>query len=224
MAAVLTGGRVLSIGLSANEGGVCVTQGGIPFVVLNAGYLGSLLFGALFLLLGTPPAQRGARARRDRRLHGRRRADLRAHVVRLRLHPDGGLRLLLVAVRLRPEVSEWLLAAIGSMSMLYAVADMASDVILRHSGASDAAALARLTHVPALAWGLVWIAVSLAVLVCGGAQARLTRGRAAPPLAQAMTPAARRIETDHGLPICASMAVQSSVGSQRHGPLGGPRE
>jgi len=51
-AAVLTGGRIVSIGISPDEGGVCVTRGGIRFVVLNAGYLGSLLFGALFLVLG----------------------------------------------------------------------------------------------------------------------------------------------------------------------------
>jgi hypothetical protein len=51
------------------------------------------------------------------------------------------------------------------MSVLYAPADIASDVILRHSSASDAAALARLTGIPALAWGVAWIAVSLLVLV-----------------------------------------------------------
>ena len=76
-----------------------------------------------------------------------------------------GLVLLLVAAKLRPAASEWLLAAIGSMSMLYAVADMASDVVFRHAGASDAAALARLTGIPALVWGFIWIGVSLGVLV-----------------------------------------------------------
>ena len=52
LAAVVTGGSVVSIGLSFDEGGVCVTRGGWPFLILNAGYLGSLLWGALFLLLG----------------------------------------------------------------------------------------------------------------------------------------------------------------------------
>src|SRR5574340_141594 len=52
LAAILTGGTIVSIGLNPNEGGVCVTRGGWSFLVLNAGYLGSLLFGALFLLLG----------------------------------------------------------------------------------------------------------------------------------------------------------------------------
>jgi hypothetical protein len=38
-------------------------------------------------------------------------------------------------------------------------------VLLRHAGQSDAAALARLTGVPALLWGVAWAALSLAVLV-----------------------------------------------------------
>src|SRR5512134_4023867 len=52
IAAFLTGGEVLSIGIGSNEGGVCVTRGGWPFAILNAGYLGSLLWGAAFLALG----------------------------------------------------------------------------------------------------------------------------------------------------------------------------
>ena len=163
-AAVLTGGRIVSIGISPDEGGVCVTRGGIRFVVLNAGYLGSLLFGALFLVLG---ARRRSAALGVGAIGG---FTVAAALVYVRTWFGfvytlvAGLVLLIVALKLRPAASEWLLAAIGSMSMLYAVADIASDVIFRHSEASDAAALARLTGVPALVWGLVWIGVSLGVL------------------------------------------------------------
>lgn len=52
LAAVLTGGRIVSIELSPAEGGLCTTAGGWPFVISSAGYLGSALFGALFLVLG----------------------------------------------------------------------------------------------------------------------------------------------------------------------------
>ncbi len=165
VAAVLTGGRVVAIGISPDEGGVCLTRGGWPFLVLNAGYLGSLLFGALFLLLG-------ARRRNASAVVGAIGVfSMAAALLYVRTWFGfvytllAGAALLLVATRLRPAASEWLLAAIGSMSMLYAVADIASDVIFRHPGNSDAAALARLTYVPAVLWGLVWIAVSLAVTV-----------------------------------------------------------
>jgi hypothetical protein len=69
-----------------------------------------------------------------------------------------------VAARLRPAVSEVLLAAIGATSALYAVWDIASDVLFRHSGESDAAALAQLTGLPAGVWGVVWIALSVGVM------------------------------------------------------------
>lgn len=55
LAAVLTGGRIVRIDISPNEGGVCWTAGGIGFVVLNAGYLGSLLLGASLLVASTRP-------------------------------------------------------------------------------------------------------------------------------------------------------------------------
>ena len=73
--------------------------------------------------------------------------------------------LLAVAAKLRPAASELLLAAIGAMSCLYAVWDVASDVLLRSTATSDAAALARLTHIPGVLWGVAWVAVSLLVIV-----------------------------------------------------------
>ena len=75
-----------------------------------------------------------------------------------------GAALLAVAARLRPAVSEVLLAAIGATSALYAVWDIASDVLFRHSHQSDAAALATLTGIPAILWGVAWIVVSVGVL------------------------------------------------------------
>jgi hypothetical protein len=62
-------------------------------------------------------------------------------------------------------VSEFLLVTIGAISCLYALWDVADDVLRRSLGASDAAALARLTGVPAVLWGVAWIGVSVVVLL-----------------------------------------------------------
>lgn len=165
VAAVLTGGRVVSIGLGADEGGVCVTRGGWSFLILNAGYLGSLLWGAAFLLLGRRPRNAPAVVG----LVGAVTLAAAAFYVRtpfgLAYTVVAGLVLLLVAAKMPPGASEVLLAAIGAMSVLYAVADITSDVLRRYAAQSDAAALARLTHVPAVVWGVAWIAISLGVLV-----------------------------------------------------------
>jgi hypothetical protein len=165
LAAVATGGRIVSIGLSFDEGGVCLTRGGWPFVILNAGYLGSLLWGAAFLVLGA----RRTQARSVIAVVGGFTLAVTLVYVRTWFGLVYGLAaavvLLGVASRLKAAASEFLLAAIGATSCLYAVWDVASDVLLHHAGQSDAAALARLTGVPALLWGVAWVALSLAVLV-----------------------------------------------------------
>jgi hypothetical protein len=165
LAAVLTGGALVSIHLSPDEGGMALTRGGSRFVILTAGYLGSLLFGALFLLLG----------RRRRWAPGVIAVvglfTLVVTIVYVRTGFGFFYGLLaagvfvLVAWKLDPQASEILLAAIGVMSCLYAVWDIASDVLFRAVPQSDASALADLTHVPALVWGVLWIAASLWVVV-----------------------------------------------------------
>jgi peptidase M50B-like protein len=164
IAALLTGGRILAIGLTFDEGGVCVTDGGDRFLILNAGYLGSLLWGVLLLVLG---ARRG-RARGLVLLVGA--FTLVVTVVYIRT-PFGivyglatGAALIHVATRLSARASEVLLAAIGVVSCLYAVWDVASDVLVRASSGSDASALALITPFPAFLWGLAWVAVSVVVL------------------------------------------------------------
>ena len=164
IAALLTGGRILAIGLTFNEGGVCVTDGGDRFLILNAGYLGSLFWGVLLLLLG---ARRG-RARGLVSLVGAFTLVVTVAYVRTFFGIVYGLAtgaaLLHVASKLSARVSEVLLAAIGVVSCLYAVWDVASDVLLRESAGSDASALALITPFPAVLWGLAWVAVSIAAL------------------------------------------------------------
>lgn len=164
LAAVLTGGRIVSIGLTPDEGGVCVTQGGSRFLTLSAGYLGSLLWGALFLLL----AARRRRAPGVVALIGLFTLAVTLLYVRtwfgLLYGVLAATAFLLVASKLKAEASEVLLAAIGVMSGLYAIWDIASDVLLRSIPCSDASALAGLTGVPAVVWGVVWIAASTWVL------------------------------------------------------------
>jgi hypothetical protein len=165
LAAVATGGSIVSILLSFDEGGACLTRGGSRLLILNAGYLGSLLWGGLFLLLG------GRRTRARSVIAAMGAFTLAVTLVYVRTWFGffyglaTALALLAVSSKLKPAVSETLLAAIGATSVLYAVWDIATDVLLLHSGQSDAAALARLTGVPAVVWGAAWIALSAAVLV-----------------------------------------------------------
>lgn len=50
--AILTGGRILKITIDPHVGGATIVEGGIPTLILAAGYIGSTLFGGVFILAG----------------------------------------------------------------------------------------------------------------------------------------------------------------------------
>jgi Peptidase M50B-like len=164
LAAALSGGRIVAIGLTFDEGGVCVTAGGSRFLILNAGYLGSLFWGALFLVLS-------ARTRASREVT----ALVGTFVLMVTLLYVrslfgfvygllAGVTLLLCAVKLPRDITDDLLQTIGVVSCLYAVWDIGSDVVSRDVPGSDASALGLLTGIPGVLWGLLWIALSLTVV------------------------------------------------------------
>jgi Peptidase M50B-like len=164
LAAALTGGRIVAIGLTFDEGGVCITDGGSRFLILNAGYLGSLFWGALFLVLS-------ARTRASREITGFVGVFVLAVTLLYVRSLFGfvygllaGAALVLAAVKLPRDIVDDLLQTIGVVSCLYAVWDVGSDVVTRDVPGSDASALGLLTHIPGVLWGIAWIALSLVVV------------------------------------------------------------
>lgn len=165
LAAVATGGRIVAIELSPAEGGLCTTAGGWAVVVLSAGYVGSALWGALFLVLGFRGRPRAHRALTA--LLGAALVLLTLVYVRSAFGFVYGLAagvLLAGVARWLPDgASSFVLRLLGVTSLLYAPWDIVSDLILRSVPASDASALARMTGVPSLAWGVAWLVASVAV-------------------------------------------------------------
>jgi len=164
LVALATGGTIREIGLSPDQGGFCRCPGGNAFLTLSAGYLGSLGWGVLLLELG----RRGSWASRIALgIGGAGILALGLVTARspftLVLCLAAGAALLLAAGRLMARGRAFLLTALGLTSCLYAVLDIKSDILDRPGLPSDATALARLTGVPAAAWGTLWIVVSLAV-------------------------------------------------------------
>ncbi|MBU0468500.1 MAG: M50 family metallopeptidase, partial [Candidatus Omnitrophica bacterium] len=53
IAAILTGGHIDRIEVNSTLGGVCWTNGGNRAIVLSAGYLGSMLWGSIILLIAS---------------------------------------------------------------------------------------------------------------------------------------------------------------------------
>jgi hypothetical protein len=162
--AVATGGSIERIVITADQGGLCVCSGGSAFLTLSAGYLGSLLFGALILW-----AARG----------GGRIPQIAAAVIGLLVvgltvvfvrNAFGllfgiafGAALVLAGKELPAEGNAMMLTALGLTSCLYAILDIKSDVLVRPGVMSDARMLAELTGIPTLIWGLLWIGLAIVI-------------------------------------------------------------
>ena len=167
IAAWLTGGEVVSIGLGMDQSGVTQTIGGWHFIILNAGYVGSLLWGVGLLAA----SRRGGWARPVLGLLAGLVAVVALGFVRP-LVSFGFVFALLVAgalgvgSRRMPEsMASTVLQALGTFSVLYALLDVRDDVLSASgAGMSDATMLAAATGVPAVLWGLGWMVAGVGTL------------------------------------------------------------
>lgn len=165
LAAIATGGTVERIVLNLNEGGATYTRGGNAFLMLSAGYLGSLLFGLLLIeVAGSLPRL----ARATLVVLGALLLITSGLFVR---NPFGfvftaaaGAVLFIAAWRFSARAVGVTLLMLGFTSALYALLDIRSDILQQPGAPSDAYMLAQLTGVPTLVWGVLWIGV--AVLAC----------------------------------------------------------
>jgi hypothetical protein len=163
--ALATGGEVLRIVVTPDQGGVCYCPGGNDFLTLSAGYLGSLGWGALILL--------AARARRP----GPRNVTTAIGLAVLALtgfYVRNGFGVLfgalfgaaLIAMRSTGRtVHVMTLTGLGLTSCLYALLDIKSDVLDRPYLESDAHMLSQMTGIPTVVWGALWIGLGTAVSI-----------------------------------------------------------
>lgn len=170
-AAWLTGGEVLEIGLSPQEGGYTVTRGGNPLVILNAGYLGSMLTGMAFLLFSRDTMTSRGVALFLAGLLIALPFPLMAWLSFGQIFTlISGLVLLPLALFLPSIALRWGLRALGVFSVVYGIYDVWSDVLVMASEQellSDAAKLEQLTGVPSLVWGMGWVVLGIGILIVG---------------------------------------------------------
>ncbi len=161
---VATGGSVKEMVVTSNQGGHVISIGGSRLLSLNAGYLGSLFWGAIIYLMAL-------RSRWDKVISG----VLGLIVVLVTLFfvrnlfgltfgvLSGGAMILLGRYG-NEAVNDLLLRVVGITSMIYVPLDIYSDTISRSSLRSDARMLAEEMGGATVLWGGLWIAVSLVVL------------------------------------------------------------
>lgn len=164
LVAIVTGGTVVEISITEHEGGACVTEGGIPLAIVSAGYLGSMFFGGMMLYL--------SRLRFYVSLvYGVLVLILGAAVMTV-LH-DSYSRTFACALAvsfvflgfLAPGLlGGFFLRAIGTVSCLYSMVDIYSDVLADANNPvaqNDAIIFADLSGVSAETVGVAWLAVSV---------------------------------------------------------------
>jgi hypothetical protein len=165
IAAILTGGSIAKILISPNQGGVCYTAGGWRFLVLSAGYLGSMLWGGLILLAA-------ARTHWDKwitTLMGLCILGVTVFYVRngfgLVFGIGFGAALFFIGWLLPNFINDFLLKLIGLTSVLYAVFDIKDDLLSTPAGVSDASMMAREFFGSPLFWGILWMGLALIMAI-----------------------------------------------------------
>lgn len=162
LAAIATGGSIVKIEINQHEGGLALTRGGSRFWTLSAGYLGSLLWGGVILLLA-------ARTRLGKVVSVFIGIGMVAITIGFGsdmftyLFGIGfGVVLILLGLFLPEVVNDWILRIIGITSCLYAILDIKSDVLDRSNLRSDARMLAEETELLTTEiWGLLWIVIAI---------------------------------------------------------------
>ncbi|MEO0930928.1 MAG: M50 family metallopeptidase [Pseudomonadota bacterium] len=164
IATILTGGEVISLSVSANQGGVVWSRGGNRFLTLTAGYLGSLLIGVALLLAATrSKADRGVMAACGVVMlvvAGLYIRDLFALFFTI----GTGVAMLATARFLGHAANDLALRVMGLSSMIYVPYDIFSDTIARSNLRSDARMLAEEFGGTTMMWGGLWLVLSLVVI------------------------------------------------------------
>jgi len=160
LAAILTGGKIVSIEVNANQGGVCHILGGINFITFSAGYLGSLVWGCLILI--------GAvKTRFDQHITAGLGILLLAVTAIWVRNLEGviictltGFGLLAIAAYTNEKICDQFLKFLGLTSCFYVLIDIKSDLIDRSIRGSDAYEIGRMLFMPGWLVGIVWLAIA----------------------------------------------------------------
>lgn len=166
VAAVVSGGTVLGIAVDSAGNGVTTSSGGIIGLILPAGYIGAVMFGAGFLLLA-------------RRAGGRAALWTMTGIVAV----DGALwirglfslvvvigliaLLALMARWLRPTAAGFAAVFLSLQLCFSALSDLRDLLWLAtdYSVPTDAVQMSRLSALPAVFWAVLWAALGTIVFI-----------------------------------------------------------
>lgn len=163
--AVLTGGSIDNIQFSNNESGICSYSGGNRFLIANAGYLGSFLWGLLFLKMSSNEKT----VKISSTIFSIFILVITLLYVRnlfgfiFGIITSGSILLLLKYSHIK--ILTILTQLIGFISCSYALWDIYVDSILYKINGSDAYVLGDMTWIPSQMWGVIWLLIGVTLSV-----------------------------------------------------------
>ena len=166
-AAILTGGSIVKIEVNQLIGGVCYTMGGTRFIVASAGYLGSIVWGGLILIIA-------ARTTYDNimgMIIGGFMILLSALYIRnlfgFLFTAGFGAFLIIISYTAKNALVDLLMKFLGMTSCLYVIIDIKEDLIDRTNIGSDADTIARLLGSQDLSVpiGIAWIFLAVCAFI-----------------------------------------------------------
>jgi len=165
LATWLTGGKVLELSVSAQQGGFVTSQGGNGFIIASSGYLGSLLLGSFLFILAL-------RSKLDRYVIGLLGATMIILTALYIREPfaigyclGAGAVLMISARYFAASINDLILRLMGLISMIYVPYDIFSDTLSRSYLMSDARILAQNYGGSTMMWGIIWLGLSLGILL-----------------------------------------------------------
>ncbi len=163
LAAVVTGGSIAKIELNFQQGGVCWTRGGIRWIVVSAGYLGSLVWGCIILISNI-------KFKKEKLLMNILSLTFIIATVLWVRNLDGILICLMLALLfylfpkyLNRFACDVILNFVALTSCFYVIYDIKDDLIDRSVQGSDAMVLGEMWHIPGVVIGVVWMIIAIVV-------------------------------------------------------------
>lgn len=164
IAAVLTGGTVKSIKLSMDLSGYTITKGGNLIAIAAAGYLGSIVTGALLFL-----------SSENKKLRLWLSSILAVIILILSVNLiEGGIQtffgllvsliLFLISRILNENINYYFFRVLGVISCFYVIADIKQDLLTTSLRETDTQVLEYLTGIPALLFGFIWFLIAIGVV------------------------------------------------------------
>ncbi|KAF0701102.1 Aste57867_8399 [Aphanomyces stellatus] len=166
MAAWMTCGKVTGMEVHQNEGGVTSYIGGIAFIIVPAGYLGSAVWGMGLVVASPDPL--GAEIAAGILIFFLLVFIFYAKNSYMRWLNIGFIVLLGGLLALGRLTSfhglRYVILLMGVMSCLFSIYDIWDDLIARRVNDSDASVFAKMTHTSSRCWGVIWGLFALGTL------------------------------------------------------------